>query len=92
MQDMPQFISILNLNSTHPEAEELLLQNEFSVSRSDAPSSRNAVDITIEQSINKYAKSHGGIVGFSRNYSAYFRRCLIGEQAMLKVHLKWLIW
>ena len=69
-------ISILNLNSTHPGAEELLRQNGFSVSRSDVPSSRNAVDITIEQTINKNAKSHGGIVGFSRNYAEYFRWCI----------------
>ena len=66
-------ISILNLNSTHPGAEELLCQNGFSISRSDVPSSRNAVDITIEQTINKHVKSHGGIVGFSRNYAACFR-------------------
>ena len=69
-------ISILNLNSTHPGAEELLHQNGFSASRSDVPSSRYAVDITIEQTINKHAKSHRGIVGFSRNYAAYFRWCV----------------
>ena len=34
-----------------------------------------AVDITIEQTINRHAKSHGGIVGFSRNHSAYYRWC-----------------
>ena len=69
-------ISILNLNSTYPRAEELLCQNVSSVSRSDVPSSRNAVDITIEQTISKHAKSDGGIVGFSRNYTAYFRWCI----------------
>ena len=69
-------ISILNLNSTHPAAEELLHQSGFSVSRSDIPSSRNAVDITIEQTISKHAKSHRGIVGFNRNYAAYFRWCV----------------
>ena len=69
-------IYILNLNPTHPGTEELLRQNGFSVSTSDVPSSRNAVDITTEQTINKHAKSHGGIVGFSRNYAAYFRWCV----------------
>ncbi len=45
------------------------------VNRSSVPSSRNAVDITIEQTINRHAKSHGGIIGFSRNYAAYDRWC-----------------
>ena len=31
------------------------------------------VDITIEQTINRHAKSHSEIVGFSRNRSAYYR-------------------
>ena len=38
--------------------------------------SRNAVDITIEQTINRHAKSQGGIIGFSRNYAAYYRWCI----------------
>lgn len=40
------------------------------------PSSRNAVDITIEQTINRHAKSSAGIVGFSRSLSTYNRWCL----------------
>jgi len=66
---------LLNLEETHPGAKELLSSNGFSVNRSDVPSSRNAVDITIEQTINRHAKSHGGIIGFSRNHSAYYRWC-----------------
>ena len=69
------FLSMLNLPNSHPGAERLMEQNGFSVRRSDIPSSRNAVDITIEQTINRYAKSHGGIIGFSRNQSAYYRWC-----------------
>ena len=42
---------MLNLEKTHPGAEDLLKNNGFSVNRSDVPSSRNAVDITIEQTI-----------------------------------------
>ena len=38
--------------------------------------SRNPVDITIEQTINRHAKSHGGIIGFSRNSAAYYRWCV----------------
>ena len=41
--------------------------------RSDVPSSRKAFDITIEQTINRHAKSHSRIVGFSRYRSAYYR-------------------
>ena len=67
---------LLNLPHTHPGAEQLLKQNGFSVSRSDVPSSRNAVDITIEQTINRHAKSRGGIIGFSRSLTTYYRWCL----------------
>ena len=68
-------LNMLNLEKTHPGAEELLKNNGFSVNRSDVPSSRNAVEITIEQTIKRHAKSHSGIVGFSRNHSAYYRWC-----------------
>lgn len=69
-------LTLLNLPESHPGAEDLLRRNGFSVNRSEVPSSRNAVDITIEQTINRHAKSHGGIVGFSRNHSAYYRWCM----------------
>lgn len=68
-------LSMLNLHLSHPGAEKLLCHG-LSVSRSDVKSSRNAVDITIEQTINRHAKSHGGIIGFSRKYGAYMRWCL----------------
>ena len=51
--------------------------NGFNVDRSEVPPSRNAVDMTIEQTINRHAKSHIGIVGFNRNCSAYYRWCRI---------------
>ena len=65
--------NMLNLEKTHPGAEDLLKNNGFSVNRSDVSSSSNAVDITFVQTINRHAKSHSGIVGFSRNRSAYYR-------------------
>ena len=46
-------VIMLNLENSHPGAEELLKRNGFSVNRSDVPSSRNNVDITIEQTINR---------------------------------------
>ena len=63
---------------SHPGAEELLRKNGFSVNRSEvpSPSSRNAVDITIEQTIICHKKSLGGFVGFSRNHLAYYRCCI----------------
>ena len=66
-------LNMLNLEKTHPGAEDLLKNNGFSVNRSDVPSSRNAVDITIGQTSNRRAKSHSEIVCFSRNRSAYYR-------------------
>ena len=66
-------VTMLNLSDIHPGTLELLKSNGFSVSRSTVPVSKNPVDITIEQTINCHTKSHGGIIGFSRNYSAYYR-------------------
>jgi len=71
-----QYMQLKNLSATHPGAEELLRDNGFSVARSAVPACRNAVDITIEQTINRSAKTSGGIIGFSRNASAYQRWCI----------------
>ena len=56
-------LTMLNLDKTHPGAETLLKGNGISVNRSSIPSSRNAIDITVEQTINKHAKSQGGNIG-----------------------------
>jgi len=69
-------VTLLNLAVSHRGAGDLLRRNGFSVSRSAIPFSRNAVDITIEQTINRHAKSQGGIIGFSRNYQAYHMWCI----------------
>ena len=74
---LPVYLMMLmNLKKTHPGSEELLRKNGFSVCRSSIPLSRNAVDITIEQTINRHTKCQGGIIGFSRNYAAYYRWCV----------------
>jgi len=62
--------------SAHPEARDLLLRYGISVSRSCVPGCRNAVDLTIEQTINRSAKTPGGVIGISRNRNAYYRWCL----------------
>ena len=66
---------LLNLDPKHPGLKDLLKRNGFSVNGSGVPTSRNAVDITIEQTINRHATSHRGIIGFSRNYATYYRWC-----------------
>ena len=70
-------LTMLNLYQSHPGTEDLLMQNGFSVNQSSVASSRNAVDITIEQTIPRHANSRGVITGLSRNYSAYYRWCII---------------
>ena len=66
-------MTLINLFKTHPGCKVLLEQNGFSVSMTNVPRSRNAVDTTIERTINRHAKSQGGILWFSRNYAAYYR-------------------
>ena len=55
----------MNLNKTHLGSDDLLRKNGFRVCRSLKPLSRNAVDITIEQTINRHAKCQGGIIGLA---------------------------
>ena len=69
-------MTLINLPKTHLGCKELFEKNGFSVSRSSVPRSRNAVDITIEEIINRHAKSQGDVIGFSRNYAIYYRWCL----------------
>ena len=71
-----QCVQLKHMSVTHPGAVELLCDNGFSVSRSSVPSCRNAIDVTIEQTINRSAKTAGGIIGFSQNASAYYRWCV----------------
>ena len=68
-------LSLKNLSNTKPEAEQLIRRG-FSVSRSHIPNSRTPIDLTIEQTINRQAKTKGGIVGFSKNGPAYYRWCV----------------
>ena len=65
--------SLEQVDHTHPEASHHLRECALSVTRSSHPASGTAKDQIIEQTINKHAKSEGGIVGFSRNLQAYDR-------------------
>ena len=69
-------VSLINLPHSHPGADDLLKNWGFSVSRSQVPASRTAVDLSIEQTVNRQAKSKGGIIVFSRNMPAYNRWCI----------------
>jgi len=64
------------LQSDNPSRYAQLANKGITVARSVVPGCRNAVDLTIEQTINRSAKTVGGIVGFSRNHHAYYRWCL----------------
>ena len=60
-----------------PEGAKSLIENKgFSESTSDVLTGRCAFDITIEQIINKDAKTRGGIIRFSRSLPTYNRWCV----------------
>jgi hypothetical protein len=73
-------IFMANIEETHPGATALLQQGAISVARSFIPGNRSAVDKTIEETIMKHAKSHGGaggcgvgLSGILSNHEAYQR-------------------
>ncbi|GFO06117.1 hypothetical protein PoB_003262200 [Plakobranchus ocellatus] len=63
------------------QSKDLLQANGFSVSRSDTPASRTAVDMTIEQTMNKHAKTSDGIVGFMANIES--KNCETHKESFL---------
>ena len=69
-------VFLQNINQTHPGAKELLEKGALSVAKPLLPGCRNPVDLTIEQTFMKHAKSRGGgtgvgIIGITRNPEAY---------------------
>jgi hypothetical protein len=81
------YMSLLDLESSHPGASKLLQENGFTAARSSIPGCRNAIDLTIEQTINRSAKTAGGIIGFSRNKAAYYRWCVTRHRRATYVDL-----
>ena len=71
------------IEHSHPEASHHLKNCALSVTRGVYPASGTAVDQTIEQTINRHAKSDGGIIGFSRNLQAYDRWVLTRHERAL---------
>ena len=64
------------LTNLPSNAAAMLESNGLTVARSLVPCCRIPIDMAIEQTINRSAKTVGGIVGFSRNVNAYSRWCL----------------
>ena len=69
---------MLNVDKTHLRVEELI-KHGLILKRLHSIPFRNAIDITIERTVNRHAKSKVGIIDFSKNYAAY-----ILEQHMLR--------
>ena len=64
---------MVNLPTTHPGAHQALLTGEFGAQRSTKPFAQVAVDLTIEQAMNRHIKMrNGGTVGFSKRQSATY--------------------
>ena len=71
-----QYHQLMTPHERHPHAVDLMRANGFSVARSNTPGASCAIDLTIEQTINRSAKTPGGVVGFSRNPDTYYRWCI----------------
>jgi hypothetical protein len=69
-------LMLSNLDKTHPGARQMYDDGGLSVARSEVKCCRVPVDQTIEQTINRSAKTRGGVDGFSRSAGAYYRWCL----------------
>ena len=63
--------NLLNMDITHPGVREALSNGALSIRRSSKGFSRNAVDITLEQTVNADAASHAtGITAFTNSEQA----------------------
>ena len=64
-------LNLLNVDPTHPGVRDSLVNGALSIRRSDKSFSRNAVDMTLEQTINADAASrHTGITAFTNSMAA----------------------
>ncbi|GFN75837.1 hypothetical protein PoB_000234300 [Plakobranchus ocellatus] len=70
-------IPLLNLNDAHPSAEEFITCKGFSVSRSPASEARTALDLTIEQTINRHAKCKGRMQMSTTSVSQVTKRLVL---------------
>ena len=64
-------LNLINMEEKHPEAREMLVNGALSIRRTEKSFSRTAVDMTLEQTVNKDAASRlTGIAHFSHSPSA----------------------
>ena len=75
-------VFLMNIENSHPGAQEILERGAISVARSFIPGNRVDVDKTIEETFNRHAKSHSGqgsdgfgVSGLMTNMAAYHRFC-----------------
>ena len=77
--------NLINMDSSHPGVRSALEGGALSIRRSDKGFSRNAVDITLEQTINADAASRStGITAFTNSESAR-KRWMITRSARSSV-------
>ncbi len=69
-----------SLPVTHPEAYTSISNGEFGLQRGSKPFSQVPRDQAIEQTLNKTTKTHGGIIGFSRNIQDVHRWTITADE------------
>ena len=68
-------VFLINIDTTHTGAKELVQKGGVAVARSLLPGSLFAVDKTIEETFIKFSKSAGGLKGIFNMYGAYEKWC-----------------
>ena len=65
------YLNLLNVDESHPGVREMLEKGAFSVKRTAKPFSRAAIDMTLEQTVNRDAASRlTGIAAFGQSEAA----------------------
>ena len=65
------YLTLLNIDANNPEAREMLVNGALSIRRTEKSFSRTAVDMTLEQTVNKDTASRlTGISAFALSPSA----------------------
>ena len=64
-------LNLMNMEHTHPGIRDVFDAGALSIRRTSKSFARSAVDLTLEQTVNKDAASrHGGIAAFTQNVNA----------------------
>ncbi|PIK44379.1 hypothetical protein BSL78_18773 [Apostichopus japonicus] len=75
------YLEMCDLQTTHPLAYDALSSGEFAVQRQEGHGfAQVECDICIEQTVNRDAKTKGGLVGFTTNHGAVLRWLLTQHQ------------